>query len=63
MKAKKVAITSLSAEDIGADTNQLGLAGSPTQVVRVFAPQFSGEKTIITGSIDEQVKQLAEILC
>lgn len=62
MKAKKVAITTLTAEEIGADAQQLGLAGSPTWVVRVFAPEFSGEKTMITGSVDEQVKQLADIL-
>ncbi len=62
MKAKKVAITTLTAEEIGADTKQLGLSGSPTWVVRVFAPEFSGEKTMITGNVDEQVKQLADIL-
>lgn len=62
IKAKKVAITTLTGEDIGADANQLGLAGSPTQVVRVFAPEFSGEKTMISGNVDEQVKQLVDIL-
>ncbi len=60
MKAKKLAITVLSAEDIGADIKQLGLAGSPTQVVRVFSPEFKGERTMISGTVSEQAAQLAE---
>ncbi|ADH85983.1 electron transfer flavoprotein subunit beta/FixA family protein [Desulfurivibrio alkaliphilus] len=62
MKAKKLAIKTLSAADIDADPAQIGLPGSPTQVVRVFSPQARGERTIFTGSIDEQVTQLAREL-
>ena len=62
MKAKKIEITTLSAEDIGADSTQLGLAGSPTWVVNVFSPEFKGERSMITGSVDEQVAQLTEKL-
>ncbi len=60
MKAKKMTVTVLSATDIGADPSQLGLAGSPTQVVRVFSPEFKGERIMITGTVDEQVAQLAD---
>ncbi|MDF1613628.1 electron transfer flavoprotein subunit beta/FixA family protein [Desulfurivibrio dismutans] len=62
MKAKKLAIKTLSAADIDADPAQIGLPGSPTQVVRVFSPQARGERTIFQGSVDEQVAQLAREL-
>lgn len=62
MKAKKIAITTLSAEDIGADSSQLGLTGSPTWVVNVFSPEFKGKRSMITGSVDEQVARLTEKL-
>ena len=62
MRAKKLAITTLTAADIDADTAQLGLKGSPTWVVRVFAPQLKGERTMIEGTVQEQVDQLAEKL-
>ncbi|MCK9293704.1 MAG: electron transfer flavoprotein subunit beta/FixA family protein [Desulfobulbaceae bacterium] len=62
MKAKKLAITTLTAADIDADTAQLGLKGSPTWVVRVFAPQLKGDRTMIEGTVQEQVNQLAEKL-
>ncbi|MBU4260296.1 MAG: electron transfer flavoprotein subunit beta/FixA family protein [Proteobacteria bacterium] len=62
MKAKKLAITTLTAADIDADTAQLGLKGSPTWVVRVFAPQLKGERTMIEGTVQAQVDQLAEKL-
>ncbi|MBI5557867.1 MAG: electron transfer flavoprotein subunit beta/FixA family protein [Deltaproteobacteria bacterium] len=60
MKAKKLSVTTLTAADINADASQLGLKGSPTWVVRVFAPQFKGQRTMIQGTVQEQVDQLAE---
>jgi electron transfer flavoprotein beta subunit len=60
MKAKKLVIQSLSAEDIGAEPQSIGLPGSTTQVVKVFAPQFKGERSMLEGTVDEQVEQLAE---
>lgn len=62
MKAKKLEITTLSAADIDADPGQIGLNGSPTQVVRVFSPQARGERTIFSGTVDQQVDQLAVLL-
>ncbi len=62
MKAKKAVITSFSAEDIGADSTCIGLAGSPTKVVDVFPPEARGNRTVLTGTVDEQVEQLAEQL-
>ena len=60
MKAKKAEIRLLSARDIDAEERCIGLAGSPTQVVKVFAPQPRGDRTIIEGSPEEQVDQLLE---
>lgn len=62
MKAKKAEIVMLSAEDIGAEPNCIGLPGSPTQVVKVFPPQPRGERAVFNGSLDEQLDQLVEKL-
>ncbi len=62
MKAKNMVVKVLSSADIGADPAQLGLKGSTTQVVKVFSPELKGERAILTGTVDEQVKQLFEKL-
>jgi electron transfer flavoprotein beta subunit len=62
MRAKKVEIKKLSAADIGADPQCIGLAGSPTQVVRVFSPEPRGNRQIFSGSLAEQVDQLVDCL-
>jgi len=59
MKAKKQELVMLSAADIGANPDLLGLKGSPTQVVKVFAPEMRGERCMLEGSVDEQVAELA----
>lgn len=58
MKAKKISVTSMSAADIGADPDCIGLKGSTTQVVRVFSPEKRGERTMLEGSVEEQVDEL-----
>ena len=62
MKAKKAEIKRLSAADVGADPQCVGLAGSPTQVVRVFSPEPRGNRKLFTGSVEEQVDQLVDCL-
>jgi electron transfer flavoprotein beta subunit len=62
MKAKKMQATVLTAEDIGAVTECLGLQGSTTQVVKVFSPQFTADRSMLEGTVDEQVDQLIEKL-
>ncbi len=62
MRAKKVAITTLSAADINADPSCIGLPGSPTQVVNVFPPHPRGDRAILEGTIDEQIDQLVDVL-
>lgn len=62
MKAKKAEIKRYTAAEIGADPQCIGLAGSPTKVVRVFSPEARGDRRVFSGSIDEQVDQLVECL-
>jgi electron transfer flavoprotein beta subunit len=62
MKAKKAEIRQLSAADIGAEPRCIGLAGSPTQVVRVFSPEPRGDRKIFSGNVEEQVDQLVACL-
>ncbi|NLZ16475.1 MAG: electron transfer flavoprotein subunit beta/FixA family protein [Desulfobulbaceae bacterium] len=62
MKAKKATCTVLSAADIEADPHNIGLAGSPTQVVRVFSPEARGDRKVFTGTVEEQVAQLVDSL-
>jgi electron transfer flavoprotein beta subunit len=62
MKAKKAVIKTMTAADIGADPQCIGLAGSPTQVVRVFAPEPRGDRQVFSGSVEEQVDQLVACL-
>ncbi|MDD3618406.1 MAG: electron transfer flavoprotein subunit beta/FixA family protein [Desulfobulbaceae bacterium] len=62
MKAKKAEIKVLTAADIGAEKECIGLAGSPTQVVSVFTPPPRGNRTVFTGTVEEQIEQLVERL-
>lgn len=62
MKAKKADIKVLTAHDISAEEQFIGLAGSPTQVVKVFTPQPRGERTVFSGTPEEQVSQLLKQL-
>jgi len=62
MRAKKAVIRTLSAADINADSDCIGLPGSPTQVVNVFPPPARGGRAILTGTLDEQVEQLVDKL-
>lgn len=62
MKAKKAQIRKFSAADIGADPQCIGLAGSPTQVVRVFSPEARGDRRMFSGNVQQQVEQLVACL-
>lgn len=62
MKARKMEVPVMDAEHIKADPDSIGLAGSPTQVIEVFAPQGRGSKTVIEGSPDEQAGMLLSLL-
>jgi len=62
MKAKKATIEKLTAEDLGIPAEELGLKGSPTKVVKIFAPEkrAGGEKR--EGEPEELAAWVAEDL-
>ncbi|MDR0820035.1 MAG: electron transfer flavoprotein subunit beta/FixA family protein [Endomicrobium sp.] len=66
MVAKKAVIKVLNATDVDADTKKTGLNGSPTQVMKIFAPlQKNGSGEKFSGAAKEVatalVKRLSEI--
>ncbi len=62
MKARKAEIPALTAEDIGADPARCGLAGSPTNVVRVFTPTRGRKAERIEGEPPQAAQALVEKL-
>jgi electron transfer flavoprotein beta subunit len=58
-KAAKAQIPTLTAKDINADENRIGLKGSPTWVVKVFTPEpRGGGGEILKGELNEVVPLL-----
>ncbi len=58
-KAAKAQIPTLTAKDINADENRIGLKGSPTWVVKVFTPEArGGGGEILKGELNEVVPLL-----
>ena len=62
MRAKKAQVRVWGAADLGLDPSKVGLSGSFTQVVRVFAPPRRTNRIQIEGSIEEQADQLFRYL-
>jgi electron transfer flavoprotein beta subunit len=58
MRAKKAEIKTLSAEAIEGDPKNMGLKGSPTNVVRIFTPPPKGGGEILAGEPGEIVDKL-----
>ncbi len=55
MKAHKKTIPTWSAADIGAEGDKIGLDGSCTQVMRVFAPERKGQGEMLAGETENEV--------
>ncbi|MDI6801424.1 MAG: electron transfer flavoprotein subunit beta/FixA family protein [Thermodesulfovibrionales bacterium] len=62
MAAKKAVITKLDLNAIGAEEENVGLKGSPTQVKNIFAPQAKTDRKMLQGSVEEQVDALVQEL-
>ncbi|MGE5593385.1 MAG: electron transfer flavoprotein subunit beta/FixA family protein [Betaproteobacteria bacterium] len=59
LRAKKAAITTWTAADLGVDPGRVGLVGSPTRVIRVFTPEQRRRGEIIEGAtVQEKVRNL-----
>jgi len=62
MAAKKAQIIKWGASDIEADPVKLGLDGSPTKVVKIFAPEPRAGGEMLEGEPEEVARNLAEKL-
>lgn len=62
MKSKSHKITVWSNAELGLDPNSVGLAGSSTQVIKVFFPQRVTRAEILTGDLEQKVDTLIERL-
>jgi electron transfer flavoprotein beta subunit len=58
LKAKKADIPVWDIEKLGGDTAKFGLNGSPTQVIRIFAPEPRSGGKILEGTLEEKVSKL-----
>lgn len=64
LRAKKIEIPILTAEDIGVDEARLGLKGSLTKVVKTFHPEVARKAEIVSAvkDLDGSVNSLIEYL-
>ena len=62
MRAKKIEIIRWTAKDIGCDSKNIGLEGSPTRVVKIFTPPPRKGGEILQGDVNEVTGKLAGLL-
>lgn len=62
MKSKSAKIPVWTAQEMGLDTNKVGLAGSFTKVVKIFSPQRNHQAEILKGEMEGQVTCLIDKL-
>lgn len=62
MKSKSAKIATWGIAELGVDESMVGLAGSSTQVIKVFFPQRISQAEILEGSPERQVDSLVEKL-
>lgn len=56
IRAKSQEIPVWGAKELGAEEGRLGLSGSFTEVTEVFAPTWNRQRSMIEGSVAEQVE-------
>ena len=61
-RSKSAAIATWGIKELGVDANVVGLAGSSTQVIKIFFPQRVCTAEILTGDAAAQVDKLMEKL-
>jgi electron transfer flavoprotein beta subunit len=62
MKSKSVKIETWGVNELAVDPSMVGLAGSSTQVVKIFFPQRVTRAEILSGSVQQQVDTLVDQL-
>lgn len=60
MSARKAEIPVWGNKDLAIDENQIGLTGSPTQVVKIFTPPPKAGGQVLSGEPEEVVSKLVE---
>jgi len=62
IRAKSAKITIWSQKELNLDPQQIGLCGSPTQVIKIFTPPARTGGQILRGEVPEVAAQLVELL-
>jgi len=62
MRAKSAKIVVWSQKELQLDPKNIGLCGSPTQVVKIFTPPQRTGGQILHGEVDEVARKLVELL-
>jgi electron transfer flavoprotein beta subunit len=62
MKSKSVKITTWGIQELGVAEGTVGLAGSSTQVIKVFFPQRVHQAEMLAGTLEKQVDTLIDRL-
>lgn len=62
IKARSAQIKLLTAKDLNVEERFIGLNGSPTQVIKIFTPPPRTGGEILTGTAEEVVEKLFEVL-
>lgn len=62
MRAKSAKITVWTQKELNLDPQNIGLCGSPTQVIKIFTPPQRSGGQILTGEVSEVTKKLVELL-
>ena len=62
MRAKAAKITVLTQKELDLDPQQIGLCGSPTQVVKIFTPPQRQGGQVLKGEIPDIATKLVELL-
>lgn len=62
MRSKKAQITNWTAEDIQAEEKNIGLDGSPTQVMKIFSPPARQGGQILHGEPEELAGKIKDLL-
>ncbi|OGX25127.1 MAG: electron transfer flavoprotein subunit beta [Omnitrophica WOR_2 bacterium RIFCSPHIGHO2_02_FULL_45_21] len=62
IRSKQAKITHWTHKDIEAGFENLGLSGSPTQVVKIFSPPPRESSQMLSGSIEGLVEKLVRII-
>ena len=60
--AKKTELITWNANDLNLNEKEIGLNGSPTQVIEIFSPQFDKEVKIVEGDSEENLNLLANTI-